>query len=334
MAATMVLAMRQARGLRAVAVASASGRAGEFAARHGLRPHADAAALCADPAIDLVYVANANHLHAASSIQALRAGKAVLCEKPFALTPEEARAVAAAAEASGRFFMEGIWTLTLPALCGLADLAARGGLGELRHFEASFGYPLHDQDLPRLTDPQEGGVLFDRAGYGLAQAISLLGPPEEMTVLSGPGARRVLLALCHGSGATSQITVAADALLANRVTLSGSLGAAGLHPPALGHESLWQTGFAPQPILAPAGQPGLKARLRALPVLRRLKGLLAGGQGRWLPWGADPYLPMLDHVADCLARGQRGSERVPLSLSLAVHAALSLAQSRLGGEAP
>ena len=64
--------------------------ADEFAVPHR---HASYEALANDPDIDVVYVATLNHLHKDNSLLSLRAGKAVLCEKPFAINAAEAEAV-------------------------------------------------------------------------------------------------------------------------------------------------------------------------------------------------------------------------------------------------
>ena len=57
--------------------------------------------------VDAVSVCVANAYHAQASIQALKAGKPVLCEKPMATTPEDCEAMVAAAKAAGKFLMIG-----------------------------------------------------------------------------------------------------------------------------------------------------------------------------------------------------------------------------------
>ncbi len=60
--------------------------------------HSDVAGLLADPSVDLVDLCVPNDEHAKLAIRALEAGKAVLCEKPFAMDANEARAMTSAAE--------------------------------------------------------------------------------------------------------------------------------------------------------------------------------------------------------------------------------------------
>ena len=64
-------------------------RAQALAEKYGGRAYASAEELLADPAVDAVSVCVANNAHAQTSIDALKAGKHVLCEKPMATTLED-----------------------------------------------------------------------------------------------------------------------------------------------------------------------------------------------------------------------------------------------------
>lgn len=64
-------------------------------------------ALLQDTNVDAVSVCSSNRFHASMTIQALNAGKHVLCEKPMAVTEDEARAMIAAAEQNGKYLMIG-----------------------------------------------------------------------------------------------------------------------------------------------------------------------------------------------------------------------------------
>ena len=79
------------------------------------RAHGSYDALAQDPEVEVVYIATPHTLHAENSLLCLRAGKAVLCEKPFALNAAQAQTVIKAARDNGLFLMEAMWTRFFPA---------------------------------------------------------------------------------------------------------------------------------------------------------------------------------------------------------------------------
>lgn len=323
MAHAMAAAMVRHPAVEVVAVASESrARAEAFARTFGVSggiaaAHEGRAALLARDGIDLVYVANRSRDHAASSIEALRSGRAVLCEKPFALSEAEAVEVTEAARAAGRFLVEGFWTMLLPSWAELVRIARSGDLGAARHLSFSFGYPSDPADRPAEAD---GGLAFNRAGYGVMLACAALGPPDGVEVT---GTDPLSIAMRHAGG-LSEVAVSARALLANAATLGCEGGLAALEPPVIGAErlSVRRTGVVR---MAPAGgAQGLRQRLRARPALRRLAALRAGPRVRHMGYGAGLYDPMLSHVAARIAGGHLASDVVTHDLSL--HCARVLAQ--------
>ena len=96
-----------------------------------------------------------------------RAGKPVLAEKPYARNADEAREVAAAAQAAGVPVVEAFHYRYHPVTCRLLELIARGDLGELRHVEVDMGMPAPGDDDPRWQLELAGGALMDLGCYGL-----------------------------------------------------------------------------------------------------------------------------------------------------------------------
>ena len=93
------------------------------------RAHASYEALLADPEVDAVYIPLPNHLHAEWSIAAARAGKHVLCEKPLALTADDAQRMIDVANAEGVTLMEAFMYRLHPSW---QAVARAGGIGRDR----------------------------------------------------------------------------------------------------------------------------------------------------------------------------------------------------------
>ena len=91
--------------------------------------------------VDAVSVCVANAYHAQASIQALKAGKHVLCEKPMATTPEDCEAMVAAAKAAGKFLMIGQNQRLAKAHVKAREIIASGEMGKVITFETHFAHP-------------------------------------------------------------------------------------------------------------------------------------------------------------------------------------------------
>lgn len=99
----MIRAINTQPNSRVVAVASSNPERGRAFAREHAIPtsHSTVKELLADPAVDVVYVSTTNDLHKEQTLAAARAGKHVLCEKPLALSLDDARAMVAACHTAG-----------------------------------------------------------------------------------------------------------------------------------------------------------------------------------------------------------------------------------------
>ncbi len=85
--------------------------------------------LVEDPAVDIVYVAVPHPMHEAAVKLASDAGKAVLCEKPFAVNRAQAASMFEHAAANGTFLMEGLWSRFFPAWTYVRQLLRSGEAG-------------------------------------------------------------------------------------------------------------------------------------------------------------------------------------------------------------
>ena len=167
---------------RVVAVASRTQEhADAFAGEYDIpTAHASYDALYADPDVDAVYVATPHSLHLENAGDALRAGKAVLCEKPITPTPDEAHQLVELAKATGGTLVEAMWTHFLPAIQTARRWVDEGRIGTILHVKADFGsrHP-YDPDS-RLWDPNlAGGALLDMGVYPISLAWFFLGQHPE-----------------------------------------------------------------------------------------------------------------------------------------------------------
>jgi predicted dehydrogenase len=162
-----------AAGGELLAVASRTrGKAQAFADRYGIPVACGSyAELLGDDRIDAVYVSTPHTLHRGNSLDAIAAGKAVLCEKPLTVNPAEARSLIASAEQAGVYLMEAMWTWLLPAVRTALGWFQSGRIGHLRHVKADFGYPMpYDPAARAYARELAGGCLLDMGIYPIALA--------------------------------------------------------------------------------------------------------------------------------------------------------------------
>ena len=199
-------AMQWVEGGTITAVASRSAeRAEAFGDRFDIPTrYGDYDALAADPDVDVVYVATPHSRHEADTIGLLRAGKHVLCEKPFALNARQAARMAEEARSRGLFLMEAIWSRFLPAYRSLVEVIGEGRIGEPLLVEADFGFrrpvdPAHRHFAAELG----GGALLDLGIYPFQLCTLVLGPVERVVadgVVGETGVDEVVTALLHHAG--------------------------------------------------------------------------------------------------------------------------------------
>ena len=198
-------------GATAAAVASRSAeRAAAFAARHDFpRTHDSYRAIVDDPDVDVLYIATPHPQHRPVALAALRAGKAVLVEKAFTVTPEATREIAALATETGVFAMEAMWTRFFPAVVRMRELLADGAIGDVRAVQSDLGVRNPLQPGDRFVTPElGGGALFDLTVYPISFAQMVLGNPTAVHaqgVVTPDGVdleESVLLAFDGGATAT------------------------------------------------------------------------------------------------------------------------------------
>jgi len=132
-----------------------------------------------DKHVDCVYIGTPHSFHKQNCLDAIAAGKNVLCEKPFAMTAAQAEEVFAAAKAKGVFIMEAMWTRFYPLMKTLHKLLhEEKKLGTLYRTFCDFGLDIDIPGLPdssRYKDPALGaGSLLDIGIYSLTWGLTTL----------------------------------------------------------------------------------------------------------------------------------------------------------------
>lgn len=291
---------------RITAVASsAQERADAFAAEFGVdTAYGDVRALADDPAVDVVYVATVAARHEAETLLLLEAGKAVLCEKPFALNATQARRMADAAAANGVFCMEALWSRFLPSYVALGDVLGEGRIGEVLQVDAEFAlrwpFDPHHRHFDLATG---GGGLLDLGIYPVQLCTLVLGHPEAVVAAGHVGTtgvdEQVAAVLRHPGDRLGVVKAALRVSLACGARISGTEGWIDLPP------------FMHCPTWLDVHGPGDHERIEA------------GYEGNGLRF-------QVHEVHRCLAAGELQSPVMPLSETLVLAETLDAIRAQIG----
>src|ERR1017187_8686053 len=135
-----------------------------------------------NPAIDAVYVALPNSMHAEYTIRAAKAGKHVLCEKPIATNVADAESMIAACKAANVKLMIAYRCHYEPTNLKAVRLIREGALGQVQAIESPFGFNIHAGEWRLSKKLAGGGPLFDVGIYSLNACRYLTG--EEPSDIS------------------------------------------------------------------------------------------------------------------------------------------------------
>ena len=188
-----------------VAVASRDGATAQaFADGHGIRrAHGSYEALLADPDVEAVYIPLPNSMHVDWSVQALQAGKHVLCEKPLDRRPEAVTRAFDIAEQRGLVLSEAFMWRHHPQTLRLRELLGEGAVGDVRLVRACFSFALAGDVDVRLDPALDGGGLMDVGCYCVSGARLVAGEPVSVAaqaVMGPTGVDRRLSGLLRFDG--------------------------------------------------------------------------------------------------------------------------------------
>ncbi|TWU57879.1 Gfo/Idh/MocA family protein [Rubripirellula reticaptiva] len=273
--------------------------------------------------VDIVYVGTVAPLHRKLCLQAIEAGKPVLCEKPFAMSAAEASEIAALAKAKSVFCMEAMWSRFIPLMVDIRSRIRSGEIGEIVSVAADFGLRQTPLSNPRLFHPEQGGALRDLGVYPISLAVEYLGMPDDVriTCAFGQGGADVRAggSLHYQTGAIATVMADISAATPTVATIIGTEGFIEIQSPMYRptRAKITHTSIPGPATQSSKSRSGVSARVHhvASAVKRQLlksgKSLAAGYRG-------NGYQYQAREVMECLDRGLTESSTMPLSQSIEI----------------
>jgi predicted dehydrogenase len=228
--------LKLAKGAHLLAVGSRSEEtAGDFGQQFNIpRRYVGYQEMVNDPDLDIVYISSPHAMHFDHSLLAIRAGKAVLCEKPFTLNSAQAFELAQEARERRQFLMEGMWTRFFPLMTCISDLLSKEVLGEIHMLSADLGIRRSIESRDRLFKPElGGGSLLDVGVYPISLASMIFGEPDQVTGFAHFGEYgvddRAAVVLGYPSGGLASLYMAIRTETPKEAVILGSNGSIRIH---------------------------------------------------------------------------------------------------------
>lgn len=263
-----------------------SEKAMEFAAQYGARP-CSYDELIASEDVDLIYCPLPTGLHYEWVKKCLRGKKHVLCEKSLACNYDQVSELVEVARQNERFLMESFQFRFHPQNLYVKKLLADGAIGPIRGLDVKFGFPPFPDGASNIRYSKElgGGALLDSGAYTVKATTYLFGDDFQ-----------VRAATC---GRHREDEVDLD----GHLWLESSSGL--VSNAAYGFHNFYQCGYSIW------GEKGKISTTRAFTARADFPAEVkvetaAGAEVK--SFKADHFALLLDHVADCVARGEFESE--------------------------
>ena len=212
-------------------------RASSLAEEFGAHRHGTYEAVVSDPGVEVVYIATHHPFHREWAVRAAEAGKHVLCEKPLAVTSDDARAIVEAARRNDVFLLEAFAYRSHPQTGRLVELLRSEAIGEIRLIDAVFGYDAGPSPTNYLLVRElAGGSILDVGCYTTSMAhliaASAAGMPAlESVEVTGSGTigpsgvdLSAIGSLVFETGVLARVACSIQANLQSDVRIYGSNG--------------------------------------------------------------------------------------------------------------
>jgi dihydrodiol dehydrogenase / D-xylose 1-dehydrogenase (NADP) len=213
-------------------------KAQQFADRHGIATAYDSYAnMVASADVDIIYIGTITSLHKEHTLLAIESGKHVLCEKPLAGNPVDARQMYEAAENRQVMLQDAMWTRFFPAVEHARALIDSGAIGEPLLVQADFFDPIYTIQAAPLAFGADASVTrIAVAGRKNSAAIVEYGD-DRTAVFTFPQFMSELAEVTEIVGTKGRITLERPGHCPTTVTVR--------IPPAV--PSQYRTGNAPSP---------------------------------------------------------------------------------------
>lgn len=295
-----------------------------------------------DSAVDAWYVATPPSLHHEHALLCLNSGRPVLVEKPFAVSGQQAREIAAVARARATFCMEAMWTRFLPTVRRLKRMIDDGVAGEVRLLSGSFGIAeAVNPANPLFNESLGGGALLDRAVYPVSLAFHLMGKPERITsevLIGNTGVDEEAAAMFrYANGGIGLFTASLRTRCSNDFTVMGTRSTIHVHTPVYRPYRITVTPVQSR-TYAPSSGIGridaVKESNFVQHVFQRLGSFISAVGNRSTKHYADYYTGNgyhyeADEVMRCVQNGKTESDIMPLSQSVGVIDAIDTIRGQL-----
>ncbi|WP_069999709.1 Gfo/Idh/MocA family protein [Cellulosilyticum sp. I15G10I2] len=182
-----------------------------------------------DENVDIIYISTPNSLHKEHVILCLEAGKAVICEKPFALNVQEVQEMIQIAQDKNVFLMEAMWTRYLPSINRAKAWIDEGKIGNIKMFQGDFGFKSESQDDIRFQKALGGGALLDVGIYPVSLASFIFGKQpdhiEAKAVLTEQGVdETIAMQFIYGKGQMAQLNASINLCTPRNAYIIGENG--------------------------------------------------------------------------------------------------------------
>lgn len=171
------------KGHKITAVYSRSfAHAESFARKFGARAFHSADEMFSCGEFDAVYIATPHNSHTAYSVEAMKRGFPVLCEKPCGVSLRDFETARKTAEENGVYFAEAMWTWFNDVARTVREWTDGGKIGKIKSVEITHAFPgmLMSRSSRLLTPATAGGALLDIGIYPVAYCVNLFGEPETV----------------------------------------------------------------------------------------------------------------------------------------------------------